>query len=154
MIRPMVSIVEYCTEEVSRQVHDVHQLDGVERVGWMLNAWAALLRNPQVPIDHNLVNALGRMIEPNKNRDGFRTVEVRVGPNACPPAERVQYLVEELCEARALLPPIEFAIFVNIFEEIYWHFFCCNTNAVIYVRVAKKQIFANTSKLCLTLNSE
>lgn len=71
-------VVSYCTEEVRRQGHDVAALNGIRRVGWMLEAWAA--------VDHHGtpsaldIEQLGRMIERHKNAQGFRRTNVRVGP--------------------------------------------------------------------------
>jgi hypothetical protein len=102
-------------EEVRRQGHDLSTRDGIERVGWMLNAWSYALTRHTPPI---LLDArvLGMRIEPLKNEDGFRTVNVRVGARLCPPHERVASLLPLLFEQRDVLTPLDF---YKAFEEIH-----------------------------------
>lgn len=84
-----MNVIYYVTEEVSRQGHDVLTLDGLERVGWMLNAWAETIRCNDVPLNIDIVQRLGMQVEPDKNRMGFRPGAVRVGTSKCPPAHEV-----------------------------------------------------------------
>jgi hypothetical protein len=104
------SVIDYCAEEVRRQGHDTTQLDGIERVGWMLDAWSYALSwatiDPRPSIGH--LHSIGSLIEVEKNRNGFRTCGVRVGSRICPPAQEVQPRLEHLWEHGAELKPLEF----------------------------------------------
>lgn len=103
-----MTVIDYITEEVTRQGHDVDALDGIERVGWMLNAWAyALERSDRLPNKSDVMN-LGKIIEPFKNWDRPRTCRVRVGMNACPEPADLPRLLDQLFEARDRLTAIEF----------------------------------------------
>ena len=100
-------IVEYITEEVVRQGHDVQKVDGIRRVRGMLEAWEwALGRSgaPQV-ID---VTTIGRMIEPVKNSGGLRRVQVRVGWSKTPHPDVVPRMLDGLIEGQGRLAPLEF----------------------------------------------
>ena len=111
-----MNVIEYVTEEVTRQGHNVEALDGLLRVGWMLNAWShALTMKTLTPtIDSALV--LGRMIEPTKNTTGTRRCGVRVGKRICPDWQEVPRLLNSLFEQYDALTPIEF---YKGFEEIH-----------------------------------
>lgn len=103
----MSAVIEYVTEEVRRQGHDVTELDGIERVGWMLNAWSYALRIAE--IDDSLlslthISLIGRNVEREKNRGGFRNCGVRVGTRICPPPSEVTPLLVKLLEN----PPNDF----------------------------------------------
>jgi hypothetical protein len=112
------AVIDYVTEEVQRQGHDVLRHDGIARVGWMLNAWSEALLwleyatdPPQkVPnITLSMIIDLGHRIEPAKNaRDRVRECGVRVSPRICPPPDRVVPLLQALLEQQAALPPLEF----------------------------------------------
>jgi Fic family protein len=92
----MSKIVDYVVEEVERQGHDTSTLDGIERVGWMLNAWAYALGSPHiVPFLEDAVT-LGRLVEPVKNKGGLRQCGVRVGDRICPDFGTVPWLLQEL----------------------------------------------------------
>ncbi len=77
-------VVDYCTEEVARQGHNVKVLDGIERVHWMLEAWSIALREksnfPDASFDYflSVVRLLGNRVEQVKNVSGFRTVPVYI----------------------------------------------------------------------------
>lgn len=111
-------VIEYITEEVRRQGHDVLALDGIRRVGWMLNAWAIALSN-NLRRD-NLVLAkievLGATVEQHLNADGFRRCGVRVGLHVCPPAEEVVPRLTRLLKHIAAIAPLDF---YREFEEIH-----------------------------------
>ena len=112
-------VVEYVTEEVSRQGHDVTQLDGIERVGWMLDAWSYALRCQHwatPTVDDAIV--LGKLVEPRKNRLGVRACDVRVGSRACPPHERVNFLLVQLFEELPVWG-MDALAFYKAFEEIH-----------------------------------
>ena|ERR1017187_3861616 len=98
---------DYVAEEVARQGHNVQELDGIERVGWMLNGWAyALMRAEVRPTTADAI-LLGTEIEPRKNT-GSRKVNVRVGMRLCPEWHQVKRLLAQLFENGELLTPIEF----------------------------------------------
>ena len=85
-----MKISEYISEEVARQGHNIHAVDGAIRVGWMTQAWEwaqAESKSSRLPtVSH--IREIGRMIEPIKNDperslNGFRSVGVRVGDRIC-----------------------------------------------------------------------
>lgn len=98
-------VIEYITEEVWRQGHDVNALDGIERVGWMTEAWAYALgqaasedEEDRIPTVVDVL-ALGQMIEPHKNKNGLRKVHVRVGDRrGLPDPKHVKSLLTELMD--------------------------------------------------------
>lgn len=106
-----MTIIEYVTEEVERQGHDVSAVEGLERVSWMLGAWVyalslcGLFRQP-VP---SLADAeeIGKLIEPLKNVRGWRRCGVRVGSRICPDYHDVPRLLVALFESEGL-SPLEF----------------------------------------------
>ena len=68
-------VISYVTEEVWRQHHDIDERDGIMRVGWMLNAWSLALHEAQnYTLTVGFVERLGKLIEPSKNAEGFRSV--------------------------------------------------------------------------------
>ena len=106
-----MNVIDYCKEEVRRQQHDINAFDGFRRVQWMLNAWCYALGFPGESrgLTAFTIEAIAKMIEPDKNIGGFRTVEVRVGTRICPPWSTVYGLTTELCST--LTPetdPIDF----------------------------------------------
>lgn len=111
-------VIEYCSEEVHRQGHDLTIKDGIERVGWLLNGWTYALGMSSLSQSPDVSDAikLGTMVEPVKNRFGIRTCGVRVGSQKCPPPERVQALLTTLWESRDIMKPIEF---YKAFEQIH-----------------------------------
>lgn len=75
------SIVDYCREEVRRQGHDITKPAGIIRVAGMLQAWEHALEYSVVgkpPYDTD-VRYIAKLIEPQKNADGYRKCRVRVG---------------------------------------------------------------------------
>lgn len=111
------TVIAYVEEEVQRQGHDTRVLDGIERVGWMLNAWSfALIHAGDRMPDIRDAETLGCNVEQIMNRRGFRTCHVRVGSRMCPAPERVQSLLSALWLQRDALKPLEF---YKAFEEIH-----------------------------------
>ncbi len=111
-----MNVIDYIREEVERQGHDTSALDGIERVGWMLNAWRyALLLGDQKPGLTDIIT-LGQMVEPEKNAHGVRTVNVRVGNRICPPPATVIGSLQDLIAKRDTLSPLEFYM---AFERIH-----------------------------------
>lgn len=114
---PYSPVVAYVTEEVRRQGHNVETQDGITRVGWMLMAWAYALnfgdvRKPEIED----VEKIGRLVEQSRNREGFRSVGVRVGSRLCPPPDRVESLLTALFLQRDALTALEF---YKGFEEVH-----------------------------------
>jgi hypothetical protein len=104
-----MTVVDYVTEEVYRQGHDLSTLDGVERVGWMLDAWSYALRNSERSPGIQDVIQIGRMVERERNIYGLRRTNVRVGKTICPAPEMVSGLLGSLLWARYRdLSPLEF----------------------------------------------
>lgn len=116
-----MKIIDYIVEEVERQGHDTSVIDGMERVGWMLEAWLEVMRGkiPKVPkcglclFD---IEAIGKMVEKDKNFIGFRNCYVFVGRHKCPAPSRIRKLIDELLKKQNELTPIEF---YKAFEEIH-----------------------------------
>lgn len=116
------SVVDYCVEEVERQGHDTTRLDGLRRVGWMLDAWSLALyelgfSSPREDSRHGsgparlsvgLVERLGELVEPEKNKNGFRECGVRVGGAVCPEWRKVRGLVKELVYEQDAMDPLTF----------------------------------------------
>ncbi len=104
-----MNVIEYVTEEVSRQGHDVFALDGIERVGWMLGAWACALYRCHGKFGIEEILQLGHFIEPNKNpKQNFRVFGVRVGGRICPRPDEIWPRMERLMENRDSMTPLEF----------------------------------------------
>ena len=103
-------ITGYCTEEVTRQGHDVRVKDGKDRVKWMMAAWrkAIMLHDAEQLITTETVVDLGRTIEPQKNRGGIRAVAVTVGGDyrgGTP--EEIEAAVSRLCLQQDELEPLD-----------------------------------------------
>jgi hypothetical protein len=114
-----MSVIEYITEEVHRQGHDTAGLDGIQRVGWMTDAWSFALthihKGPPKVIDALF---MGHVIEPSKNCERIgdtqwvwnyvRRVGVRVGSKICPDAQEIPRLLKRLWKHQEDLKPFEF----------------------------------------------
>lgn len=106
----IMGVIQYVTEEVRRQGHDVTKLDGIQRVGWMLQAWGLAIQLSQemaAPEIEDVIN-LAEIIEPGLNEHGVRTVGVRVGGRICPAPDEVMPRLERLWAEGNLLTPVEF----------------------------------------------
>lgn len=103
-----MDVIDYVREEVERQGHDTTKLDGIERVGWMLDAWSWALAQPLKEIDTPQVVEIGKRVEREKNRGGLRRCEVRVGYHSCPPANEVYSRLDRLFEIAPSMKPVEF----------------------------------------------
>lgn len=116
-----MTVIQYVTEEVERQGHDTTALDGIQRVGWMLEAWAYAIERAYGPGGVNKPTAwdairIGCLVEPHKNSAGLRVCEVRVGLNKCPPPEDVERLLLALFARGDTLTPLDF---YRAFEEVH-----------------------------------
>lgn len=95
----MKYVTDYVIEEVTRQGHKTTvPEDGFARVVYMLNAWQYALvhehHNPTV----DDIRIMGRLVEPDKNPNGFRRCGVMVGIRVCPNWQRVPDLLVTLFE--------------------------------------------------------
>lgn len=110
-----MNVIEYVTEEVRRQGHDITALDGIERVAWMLDAWRYALIRENKPDIFDVIE-LGKRIEREKNGLGIRACGVRVGSRICPKPDEIARLLDRLFELRDSMSPLEF---YKEFEEIH-----------------------------------
>lgn len=116
-----MNVIDYCKEEVRRQGHDVGNLDGIERVGWMLNAWVVALnvsRNPDRGIMPSCAVYLGRLVEPSANQRGLRGVPVWVGRSVTPAPEHIEAKLRDLL-CRHADSPLDAFSFYREFELIH-----------------------------------
>lgn len=110
-----MDVIDYVREEVRRQGHDVRSRDGIERVGWMLEAWSYALQQGCPPsVDDTII--LGRLIERYKNANGFRKCRVFVGGYEGAPYQRIPEQMVILFEQKELLTSLEFYL---AFEKIH-----------------------------------
>lgn len=111
-----MNVIEYCTEEVKRQGHDIMQMEGIQRVGYMLRAWeAALAASHRKPEMEDAIE-LGKMIEPEQNRKGIRVSHVIIGEDHPPRYEFIPGMLHSLFTQRDSLTPLEF---YKAFEHIH-----------------------------------
>lgn len=106
-----MEIIDYVREEVRRQGHDTTKLDGIERVGWMLEGWCFALAIPSWPPPGSVlsISCLGQMIEQIKNSQGFRRCEVRVGYSPVQTrADEVPTALARLLAMEPYMTPLEF----------------------------------------------
>lgn len=98
-------IIEYVTEEVARQGHDLATSEGQRRIEWMFGAWswAVAESRRRLPTVQD-ASYLGKLIEPEKNFNGFRQCGVRVGPRICPPWQTVRALLDSLFANKERVP--------------------------------------------------
>jgi hypothetical protein len=111
-------ILAFIIGEVTRQRHDVFKEEGAQRVIWMAEAWNwALFWAAQRPFPRieNIKN-FGRYVEREKNANGFRTLNVRVGEFVAPSYTEVPRLLEHLWKLKDLYTPDEFYV---EFEKIH-----------------------------------
>jgi hypothetical protein len=105
-----MNVWDYIAEEVSRQGHNVFALDGLERIGWMMDAWCHAISEPLPKRGPTMsdIEHLGKMVERYKNGEGFRSCGVRVGPRVYPPWQDVVPQLKNLLKRWDELSPIEF----------------------------------------------
>jgi Fic family protein len=104
-----LSIKEYVQEEVTRQGYDVEIKSGKLRVKWMLQAWKvaiALSESNKYP-SIDIIEILGKTIEPKKNKFGFRKCMVRVGYYTPPHPSEIKMRLERLWKFLLDQTPIE-----------------------------------------------
>jgi hypothetical protein len=104
-----MNIISYITEEVERQGHDTRALDGLERVGWMLEAWCWALYNCAHAPTVSAAIHLGHLIEPTKNKRGnVRGIPVWVGRNRTPDPRELEGLLFNLFDKKESMLPMDF----------------------------------------------
>lgn len=93
-----MNVADFIRLEVQHQGFDLATEEGQLRVEWMKEAWkTAEARVIDFP-DIGIIEHLGKLIEREKNHNGFRTaVNVRVGDRFAPHYGDVRYLMELLC---------------------------------------------------------
>lgn len=102
-----MNVIDYIKEEVERQGHDTNQLDGIERVAWMLEAWNyALNGNSRPSLDDAL--HLGKLVEHYKNVHGWRKCHVIIGVREPTHYEDILSSLVQLFEKSYDLTPLEF----------------------------------------------
>ena len=102
------TVIDYVREEVRRQGHDIFALDGIERVGWMLNGWSFALEKCHRQFYKPEIRHIGQLVEIRKNAGGFRTCGVRVGGRVCPRPDELHRLLDRLLEHAESMTPMEF----------------------------------------------
>lgn len=101
-LRVNPAIRSFILGEVERQYHPIGTEEYRERVEWMTDAWMWAQEKSQKHDDTWLKPTIEDMlfiaarIEPEKNRDGFRRVGVRVGQHIAPDPDRVPQSMEWL----------------------------------------------------------
>ena len=118
-----MTVPEYCVEEVERQGHDILELDGIQRVGWMLDAWAYALTELKLgrlhPVVHDVIQ-IGNRVERHKNALGVRSCNVYVGNRPCPEPKHIARLLVDLFESLRDGDYVDDSIgFYKDFEEIH-----------------------------------
>lgn len=108
-------IVEYITEEVWRQGHDVYAQDGLERVSWMLGAWIEALAL-KGPLTVDFIRKIGSKIEAKRNKKGFRKQVVYIGTKEGIHYTLIEAKLNKLVSRQAELKPLEF---YRAFEDIH-----------------------------------
>lgn len=117
--RSHLQIVKFIAEEVTRQQAEP------DKVYCMLVAWQHALDYFEVAKKENrtrqmlssgLVEHWGRLIEPEKNKDGFRTVDVFVGGHRCPDPSQVPMLMHDWAQTvkGGLTPELTYISFLEV----------------------------------------
>jgi hypothetical protein len=107
-----LAVVDFCSIECELQGSGEHS------VSWMCRAWSYAMDMSPLHLTVEDVLAIGRLVEPVKNKGGFRQCGVRVGMNIMPDARIVPGMIELLCsnDARDKLEPDEW---FRRYEEIH-----------------------------------
>lgn len=108
-----LEIIEFCAKECELQQ------SGEKSVAWMLAAWQYAMKRATAPADAPDsvdVASLGLLVEPSKNKSGYRQVSVRVGWNVKMDWKLVSDAMDKLLDAQDSLTPEEF---FYEYEEIH-----------------------------------
>jgi Fic family protein len=86
-------------EYIAREVH--RQGDTALHVLFMAKAWEQAMQDKlmDLPVTPELIESWAKLVEPDKNRDGFRTGPVWVGDHQAPLAIEVRPRLLDLCRA-------------------------------------------------------
>ncbi|GAA0720034.1 Fic family protein [Dactylosporangium roseum] len=106
-------VVRYCAEECS------WQQSGEVSVADMVDAWRYAHRHRFKPITVRDVLALGRLVEPRKNRGGFRKAGVRVGWDVKMHHDLVPAALDDLLERQPVSSEAEATEWFRQYEEIH-----------------------------------
>lgn len=116
MTAPM-TVIDYVREEVKRQGWDVTSRDGIQRVGWMLDAWTyAIQHKHDIPTLDGIVE-LGYRVENIENSYGLRSHTIGLRDNETgivksigAPVDEILARIEQLLENldKDMLEPLEF----------------------------------------------
>lgn len=110
-LRPMpFHIIKHCAQECE------YQRSGEMSVYWMLTAWEWAQRASKDDPDLAACIWLGKLVEPKKNKTGFRKVGVRVGSDVKMNWQNVKPAMEKLFKFGVAMPPEEF---FREYEEIH-----------------------------------
>lgn len=101
-------VTSYCEEEVGRQGHNTYSLDGIERVGWMLDGWAYALARVNSPIRVEDVKQIGMRVERLLNARGFRQAPVWIGDREGIRFDLIEPALEELLERQHGMDSLDF----------------------------------------------
>lgn len=94
-----VEVVRFCAIECELQ------MSGERSVFWMVEAMQyAQERADQLPTEADVL-ALGALVEPHKNADGYRRVPVRIGNDVKADWALIPRQMENLCGAVGVLDP-------------------------------------------------
>lgn len=97
-----LAIIQFCAEECTRQQ------SGETSVAWMVNAYNFACE--RFAVDNTItvedVLTLAALIEPEKNKNGFRQVPVTVGGDVIP-WQNIERQIASLLEAQDRLTPTE-----------------------------------------------
>lgn len=103
-----MKIIDYIYKEVKRQGFDTQTLPGLMRVVWMLDAWRyAQMAESNGEFFLQTIEELGKMVEPEVNKDGIRQIGVRVGERLCPAPEFIHGYLSDWWRSLDGLSPIE-----------------------------------------------
>lgn len=106
-------VVRYCAQECS------WQQSGEISVADMVDAWRYAHRQRFKPVKLRDVLALGRLVEPVKNRDGLRRVGVRVGWDVKMHSDQVPAALDVLLKNQSVGSEAEVTEWFRQYEEIH-----------------------------------
>ena len=88
-----MKVIQFCADEVARQ-HD-----SPRAVGWLVGAWAFAvgLCESGHPLTRQVIEQLGRLVQPRKNPFGFRHGPVWVGNDEGAKHSEIREKVDDLC---------------------------------------------------------
>jgi hypothetical protein len=103
-----MNVDDFIRLEVQHQGFDLATIEGKMRVEWMQGAWEYAREHSRLQPSREHILRIAALIEREKNAEGYRKVNVRVGNRLCSDARDVPYLMDVLRIARDKLEPLEF----------------------------------------------